>query len=341
MTDPTQRTFRGIGIRKMSTAFVTGGTGFLGHHIIDTLAAEGWDVVALHRRNSNIAHLSKVGVKLVKGTITDLASIKDAIPDAIDAVFHVAGNTNMWSLKNDQQTRDNVDGTRNVVQVALEKRVRRFIYTSTIAAFGFHSECITEETPSNSSDSWINYFRSKWEAEQEVKSGINQGLDAVILNPSNIIGPYDYKNWSQMFVMVKQNKLPALPSGEASFCHAQEVSKAHVAAYHKGSSGHNYLLGGVDATYSQVFHEIGKMLNHPVTDRVFPPWLVNATGRFYLLVSYLTRKEPDLTPEKIAFTSGRLVCSSEKATRELNYQPVPLEAMLKDCYDWMVSENLL
>jgi nucleoside-diphosphate-sugar epimerase len=325
----------------MSTAFVTGGTGFLGRHIIDNLVAEGWDVIALHRSNSNIDHLRKIRVKLVEGAITDLASIESVIPDEIDAVFHVAGNTNMWSLMNDQQTQDNVDGTRNVVTVALEKRVNRFVYTSTIATFGFHPECIAEETQSNSSDSWINYFRSKWEAEQEVKSGISRGLDAVMLNPSNIIGPYDYKNWSQMFLMVKQNKLPALPSGEASFCHAQEVGKAHVAAYHKGRSGHNYLLGGVDATYSEVFHEIGKMLNRPVPDRVLPTWLMNVIGRFYLLVSYVTRKEPNLTPEKIALTSGRLVCSSEKANRELNYQPVSLEGMLRDCYDWMVSENLI
>ena len=325
----------------MSTAFVTGGTGFLGHHIIDNLVAEGWDVIALHRSNSNLDHLRKIKVKLVEGTITDLASVEGVIPDEIDAVFHVAGNTNMWSLRNDQQTQDNVDGTRNVVTLAIEKRARRFVYTSTIAAFGFNPGCITEETSSNSSESWINYFRSKWEAEQEVKSGISRGLDAVMLNPSNIIGPYDYKNWSQMFLMVKQNKLPALPSGEASFCHAQEVGKAHIAAYHKGRSGHNYLLGGVDATYSEVFDEIGKMLNRPVPDRVLPTWLMNVIGRFYLLVSYVTRKEPDLTPEKIALTSGRLVCSSEKAMRELNYKPVSLEVMLRDCYGWMVSESLI
>jgi len=327
--------------KKMSIAFVTGGTGFLGRHLVENLVVEGWDVIALHRRNSNIDHLRRSGVKLVEGAITDLATIERAIPDAVDAVFHVAGNTNMWSLRNDQQTQDNVDGTRNIITVALDKKAKRFVYTSSIATFGFHSECITEATPSNASDSWINYFRSKWKAEQEVRSGISRGLDVVILNPSNIIGPYDYKNWSQMFLLIEQNKLPALPSGEASFCHVNEVGKAHVAAYHKGRSGHNYLLGGADVTYYELLHQIGDMLNRSVPDRVLPTWLMKTIGRIYVLASYITKKEPDLTPEKIALTSGKLVCTSEKAKRELDYHPASLSAMLQDCYDWMVSENLI
>lgn len=114
----------------MPVAFVTGGTGFLGLNLIEQLLAENWEVVALHRPTSNLKHLREKDIQLVQGSITEPNSLITIFPEKVDAVFHVAGNTNMWSRHNQIQARDNVEGTQNMVAAALKRQVKRFIHTS-------------------------------------------------------------------------------------------------------------------------------------------------------------------------------------------------------------------
>src|SRR5437660_386092 len=114
-------------------AFVTGGTGFVGLNLVRQLMTEGWDVTALHRPSSDLTFLKRFRPRLAAGAITALDSLHAAIPDKTDTVFHVAGNTNMWHRRNAEQTLDNVEGTRNVVEAAIAKRVRRLVITSSIS----------------------------------------------------------------------------------------------------------------------------------------------------------------------------------------------------------------
>ena len=325
----------------MKTAFVTGEAGFLGLNLIAQLVADHWQVLALDRMTSNVKHLEKLDVQLVVGDITNPTSYERAMPEDVDAVFHVAGNTGHWRLGDTRQTRDNVEGTRIMVSTALKRNARRFIFTSSIAAYGFHPERITEDTQSNAHNSWINYFRTKRLAELEVHKGIEQGLYAVILNPANIIGPYDYAGWSRLFTLIEKGHLPGAPPGRASFCHVREVAGAHISAYEKGRCGHNYLLGGADATFLELVQQIGRLLGRKVPARPTPAFLLKVIGRLSHWGSYLTRKEPDLTPEKATLVSSELVCSSKKAEQELGYKPVPLSTMLEDCHRWMIKEGLL
>ena len=117
-------------------AFVTGGTGFVGLNMVKELMIRGWDVTALHRRSSELKLLKRFQPKLAAGDLSDPNSLLAAIPAGTDTIFHVAGNTNMWRGGNAQQTKDNVDGTRNVVDAALAKGVRRLVVTSSISAYG-------------------------------------------------------------------------------------------------------------------------------------------------------------------------------------------------------------
>ena len=167
----------------MKTAFVTGGSGFLGMNLIERLLTEKWKVTTMDLSSSNARYLEDVGVQLAIGDITDPVSCENALPKNTDAVFHVAGNTSHWKLGDQLQTKVNVVGTRNMVNASLKKNAHRFIYTSSIAAYGFQPEKITEETKSSADNFWINYFRTKRLAELEVHDGIKQGLDAVIINP--------------------------------------------------------------------------------------------------------------------------------------------------------------
>ena len=118
------------------TAFVTGGTGFIGLNLVEHLTQSGWDVIALHRPNSRLTELRKYPVRLVEGAIEDGASLDRAVPENVDAVFHVAGDVSLWSGHRQRQWRTNVEGTRNMVAAALAKRAKKFVHTSTTSVYG-------------------------------------------------------------------------------------------------------------------------------------------------------------------------------------------------------------
>lgn len=324
------------------TAFVTGSTGFVGLNLIEELHAQGWDIVALHRATSDVAPLARFPrLTRVFGDVTDQRTLRSVIPREIDCVFHVAGNTSLWNRTHVEQIKVNVRGTRNVVRAALEARVKRFVHTSSIVAYGIHGGTITEDTPTRASTEGINYVRSKALAEREVRKGISAGLPAVILNPSNIIGPYDTSSWSRMFRLVRQGRLPAMPPGGGSFCHSREVARAHVAAAERGRVGANYLLGGAQASYVGLVREIARLLGlrrKPLS--VHPRWL-QAYATVEEWAAPLFGREPDITRDAVALLSENLYCSSRRAQQELGYEPRELETMLRDCRDWLYEAGLL
>ena len=327
--------------KSLKTAFVTGGAGFLGLNLVQELIKKEVKVFLFDLNLTKAKTFNRDKVDLIEGDITDSKACNLAMPENIDAVFHLAGNTSHWKYGDDLQTKINVIGTRNMVEAALKKKAKRFIHTSSIAAFGFQKGIMTENSDSTAQGSSINYFRTKYLSELEVQKGIKNGLDAVILNPANIIGPHDYSGWSRMFFLINRGKLAGAPPGSASFCHVREVAKAHISAFEKGRCGHNYILGGADATWLEFTNEIGTILGRKTPNKPIPPFVFKTLGRLSSLLSGLTGKEPDVTTEKALLVSSDLVCSSQKAVKELGFSPVPLKTMLKDCHAWLVKEKLI
>ncbi len=184
-------------------------------------------------------------------------------------------------------------------------------------------------------------MRTKSLAEDEVRLGIARGLDAVLLNPANIVGPFDLNNWSRLIRLAAEGKLGRVPPGKATFCHVAEVAQAHIAAVENGRTGENYILGGADASYAEAVQIIGELLQKNIKVRTLPPRLLRGAARVLDWVSRWTGKEPLVTPESAAFLSANLLCRSDKAIRELNYRIVPLRVMFEDCYRWMVEEGIV
>jgi len=322
-------------------AFVTGATGFLGINLIEQLKADNWNVTAIFRSNSKTDELKKLKVNLLPGTLDDLKALLNVMPADVDAVFHVAGDTNFWHVDNAKQTRTNVEGTRNVVHAALEKDAKRFIHTSSVAVYGLPNSSSSEESPHLAAKSKINYFRTKELAEQEVRNGIKAGLDAVIVNPANIVGPHDASNWGRSFRIVLENKLPGIPPGKGSFCHVVEVAKAHIAAYENGKKGENYNLGGPAATYQECFELIAKLLGVPLNAKPVPGVMMQMVGAMNSFSSEFSKKRPEVTWEIAEILCGSTVCSSAKAEKELNYKTTSLEKMFSDCYQWLAANGKL
>ncbi len=322
-------------------AFVTGGAGFLGINLIDALLAQGWRVTALHRPTSDLEQLSRRKVTLAPGDIAVASTLASAIPQKPDAVFHVAASLNQWSRRNELQYIINVEGTRNVVGAALEAGAKRFIHTSSISAYGLQPGRITESAEQLGRVSWINYQRTKYLAEEEVRAGLKRGLDAVILNPCNIIGAYDTTGWARIIRLIDQGKLPGAPPGAASFCDVGEVALAHVAAVDRGRTGENYLLGGVDTSYLEMIGTIGRLLGKDVPARPKPAWLLYLAARIGGFGAVFTGREPRITREMAGLVTRNLFADCAKAEAELGYASVPLDRMLAGSIAWLRSEGLI
>lgn len=323
------------------TAVVTGATGFLGLNIVERLVADGWRVVGLHRRTSRLDDLNKFGVEPAEADLLDLAALTDAIPEGADAVFHTAADTTMWSRHAGRQMKINIDGTRNVVTAAHRKGARKLIHTSTWNVYGQPDGPIDEQSPKLGERSSINYDRTKFYAELVVLAGIERGLPAVILNPSHILGRYDRNNWSRMITLAARGKLPGIPPGAGTFCHAEAVAAAHVAAVDHGRVGENYLLGGVEASFVEVIRLIGQIADARVPKRAIPAWLFRLVAQVKGRWGNLTGREPDVTPEAARIVLSHATISSNKAARELGYTCPDLRTMLEDAHGWLKAEGLV
>lgn len=322
-------------------AYVTGSNGFLGINLCAELIRQDWRVLALHRRSSDTRYLDRVAVEKVEGDINDPASLARTLPRGVDAVFHVAGSTSLWSRQNAEQDRINIEGTRNVAAAALAAGARRFVHTSSISAWGICNGRIDETTEQIGDRSPVNYQRSKFAAEIEVRNAIARGLDAVILNPAGILGPYDTTGYARLFRLIWAGALPGVPPGYGSFCDVREVARAHVAAAERGRTGERYLLGGTDASYLDLVKVIGELAGRPVPARTTPAWLLKAVAAAGEFKSAFTGRQPDLTREAATMATRKLSCDCAKAKRELGFTEVPLQQMAGDCFRWMKQEGRL
>lgn len=318
---------------KRKTAFVTGGTGFVGANLVRELAAQKWDITIFHRPQSDLWRLKGLPLHFKQGSILDPASVEAAMPKGVDAVFHMAAKVSFWRGDDRLMERDNVEATKVMVDAALKRKAKRFIHTSTVSVYGFSDRRINETFPHDGLKSHIGYLRTKAQAEEVVQEGIKRGLNAVILNPSNVVGPLDRDHLGQSMKKVKEGKMPGAPPGGTSFAHSVEVAKAHIAAVKRGKKGGNYILAGTDATWVEVFSKIAEVVGVEAKVKALPKFPLQAGAQAFQLLSILTRRAPFVTPELVEWLSATMAYDSKKALKELGYKVRPLEDMLRDLWD--------
>lgn len=326
----------------MRRAFVTGASGFLGINLVEALLKEQWEVIALVLPEDSKMYLKDKNITCVVGDILDKTSLRNVIPQGDSVtVFHVAGMTSMWDKERNIQYQINVTGTKNVCEIAIEKQVRKLVYTSSISAYGHHKSRVSEQTVSNALNCGMNYNRTKYLSEREIHKAIGQGLDAVILNPCNIIGPYDMKGWSTLIKSVNEGNPRGATDGTGTFTHVHDVVDAHIIAADKGVVGDNYLLGGVEVTFKEVIEAICKMLKKKPPRKSASPLVLLIYMKLLSIKSLFDKKMPILTYPRYKRLTGYIVCDDLKARTVLGYKTRTLEEMLKDSYNWLKKEDLL
>lgn len=322
-------------------AWVSGASGFVGINVVHELARQGWRVSIFCRPTANLDDLQGLQLNVRHGDLTRADDVLGSMPQDIDTVFHIAADTSVWPRNDTRQTRVNVDGTRHVIEAAMQRRARRMVHTSSFATWGIQHGIINENTPPSTDHHWINYIRTKCAARDLVLDAAAQGLDAVILCPGHILGPYDRHNWARMFLMLADGSLPGVPPGSGAFADVREIARAQVRAADDGNAGEQFLLGGQSISYLELLQQAAEQLKVPPPRRTTPAWVLKSAARVMNLISHLTGKEPRITPEAAAMITGHMHCDSSKAERALGYHQTPISELLAVTLQWLDAQNLL
>lgn len=318
-------------------ALVTGATGFIGSSILRKLLAQGYQVRALVREQSNTRNLDELNIEVAVGDITNADSLGPALRGCTH-LFHAAALYSFWVKERALLYKVNVDGTRNVLQAAKEAGIDRVVYTSSVATLAVPVGKIpaTEETPVDFTQIVGDYKKSKYYAEQVALEYARDGLPVVIVNPSFPVGPRDIKPTptGQTILDFLNRKLPAYIETGVNVVDVEDVAVGHLLAAERGEIGQRYILGGTDMTMGQLLKTLSGITGLPAP-RVKLPYLP-ILGLSYLNTAYcrLTTATPRMTPETVRMSRHHMYYDPTKAIHELGFPQTRPRAALEKAVNW-------
>lgn len=321
-------------------AFVTGGTGFLGGHIVETLVAAGFEVVALARRAEDAERLP-TGVRLHVGDVTDLASLERGM-EGCGAVFHAAALVKRWARDPREFDRVNIEGLGNVLRAASRAGVRKILYTSSFIALG-PTDGITADEDYEPGPRILHndYERTKWAADRFARVKAREGEPLVVLYPGVIYGEGRLTDGNIIAQAVKKHlegKLPGtIGPGDRRQCftYVKDAAEGHLLAFQKAEYGSRYILGGENRTVRELFSLVEKASGTPPPRRKIPYAIAGMVGLAQRLRAYLTGREPELTDQEVGIYRHEWAYSSERAVRDLGYRMTPLEEGVARMVAWL------
>lgn len=324
------------------TLFLTGTTGFVGGHVARELASRGARLRLLVRPSSNLSNLQGLSASAdtVTGDLLQPESLRSAIRGC-DAVLHVAADYRLWVRDPGTMYRSNVEGTRALLHIAREEQVPRFVYTSSVATMGFHSDgtIVDEATPVSLDDMVGHYKRSKFMAEQVAIEAARGEQSVLILNPTTPIGPADLKPTPTGRIVVDflNRKFPAYMDTGLNLVDVTEVARIHADGVQPtlGRPGERYILGGENLTLKQILDKMSAITGLPSPTMKVPHAVAMAFAFFDETVTGKIRgREPRATVEAVRMGRKKMYASSAKAERELGFRKVPVYEALRAAIEW-------
>jgi dihydroflavonol-4-reductase len=322
----------------VAKTLVTGGTGFVGLHVVRALAARGDDLRLLVRSTSKLDLLSGIEFERVHGDVLDRASLRRAM-EGVQRVFHVAGVTSLRPGDRERVFEVNVAGTRHVLEEAERAGVERFVHTSSIAAIGPAERGGTaDETQAFTGGRLgISYINAKHEAELEAFRHAERGLPVVSVNPTFVLGPDDPGDWGTSNQLVRRfllREIPAYVEGALNIADVRDVAAGHLLADERGKVGERYILGGRNFTLDRLFADLSRISGVP------PPPL-RLPGQLTLIgIEALSRAglPIPISPDEVRSALEWWAYRSDKAERELGFTARPHEETLESAVRWQMEQ---
>lgn len=314
---------------------VTGANGHVGSNLCKALLQKGYQVKALTHRHSNA--IQDLPIELIQGDILNKDSIRLLLQD-VDYCFHLAAFISIKGDADGMVWKINTEGTINIVEIAQELQIKRFIHFSSIHAFQQQpaDEPLDENRPLVGSKGFA-YDISKAEGERAVHKAAANGLDAVILCPTAIIGPDDPEPGliGKALLELYHNQIPALVPGGYNWVDVRDVVQGAINAMSMGRAGEKYLLSGTWHSLSDLSHIVSVVTGAKTTKTVIPMWIAKTGLPFITIYSLLTGVEPLYTKESLQIISeGNRLINNEKAKRELYFTTRNLEETVRDAFTW-------
>ena len=321
---------------------MTGASGHIGTNLCRALLSEGHEVRVLINRTSK--SLEEIPVERIPGNILDKKSLESLI-SGCEIVIHLAATISIRGVNERDLLSININGTKNILEVITRLPVKRFIHFSSIHALTQEpfDEILDETRPLALKDP-ILYNRSKAWSEQLVSEAIKNGMDGVIINPTSVVGPNDFRPSlvGRAIIQICQNKLPGLIRGGYDWVDVRDVVSGTLQAIEKGRTGERYLLSGKWLSLPDLVGIISRYHKIKTKHAILPYWLAELGVPFLKVYAMLRKADPLYTRESLDIIkhSHRMI-SCDKAKKEFGYQPRPIEITIKDTLEWFKENGYL
>jgi dihydroflavonol-4-reductase len=317
---------------------VTGGTGFVGSHLVRALLNRGDYVRCLVRPTSRLDNLKDLPIESVTGDLRNLDSLRQAAKGC-EVVYHCAADYRLWCKDPQEMYASNVEGTRNVMQAAFDAGVQRVVYTSTVGCLGLNDNGApaNEDTPVTIDDMVGHYKRSKFLAEEEVRRFAKRGLPVVIVNPSTPVGELDIKPTptGKIIVDFLRGKMFGYVDTGMNLIDVRDCAKGHVLAAEKGRIGERYILGGRNFTLKEMFDALAGVTEIASPKTRVPHWVAESYARLENFWSIrIAGRDPDVPLESVKLARHKMWFDSAKAVSELGLPQNQIEQALERAVVW-------
>ncbi len=324
--------------------FVTGGSGLLGGYLLRQLLQEGETIKALYRKRypSLLSADEIASIEWIEGDLFDTVLLTE-ICEGCDEVYHCAGMVSFNPSKKDKMTRINVQGTANVVNACISGNVRKLVHVSSVSALGRKRDgmVVTEESRWTEESNLSNYGKSKYLAEVEVWRGMSEGLNAVIVNPTIILGVGDWNDSSAATFKNAYQEFPWYTNGISGFVDAADVAKAMTELMKSDISEERFIVTAENLPFRDIFNMMSKYFNKRPPSRPVSKFMAALVWRFEQLKSLFTGEDPLLTKEtaetarmKVYFDGSKLL----KALPGFSYKPLE-ESIAVSCREYLRKVN--
>ncbi|MCV7384952.1 NAD-dependent epimerase/dehydratase family protein [Mycolicibacter longobardus] len=326
-------------------AFVTGGTGFVGSNLVAALLQRGMQVRVLRRATSPMAALEDLDCETRVGDVLDgVDALAEAMADC-DWVFHTAAISDYWRYRTQNRLyRTNVEGTRDMAAAAARAGVKRFVYTSSLAALGVprRGHHLVETDEFNIRPRRFPYGHSKHLAEGVLQDAVAAGLPVVIVNPSVVIGPRDVNRIaSAMLVEAEHGRLRVAAPGGTNFVSVDDVVDGHIAAAERGRVGERYILGGENLLFRDAFTIANELTGQRGPSFVLPRWTIPVAAAGISVARAVVGPRLPIGAHQMRLSSAEIFADATKSHEELGVPFTPFRTALRGAYEWYRDNGYL